>query len=98
MITEDAYVHRIRRYIAFHQHRHPRQLAESDVNGFLTSLAVKEHVARFRNSQDTKTFGRRRSTPMSSTGAGAESAARPTASPVLHLRDRLKQPIAQGIQ
>ena len=43
--TEEAYVHWMRRYIEFHQHRHPRQLAEGDVNGFLTSLAVKEHVA-----------------------------------------------------
>jgi hypothetical protein len=40
--TEEAYVHWMRRYIEFHQHRHPRQLAEGDVNGFLTSLAVKE--------------------------------------------------------
>jgi len=39
--TEDAYVHWIRRYIEFHQHRHPRQLAEGDVNRFLTNLATK---------------------------------------------------------
>ena len=43
--TEEAYVHWIRRYIEFHGHEHPRQLAESDVNRFLTHLAVKEHVA-----------------------------------------------------
>ncbi len=30
------------RYIEFHQH--PRQLAEGDVNRFLTHLAGKEHV------------------------------------------------------
>lgn len=43
--TEEAYVHWIRRYIEFHQRRHPRELSENDVNQLLTSLAVKEHVA-----------------------------------------------------
>jgi hypothetical protein len=38
--TEEAYVHWIRRYIEFHGHQHPRELAESDVNRFLTHLAV----------------------------------------------------------
>ena len=49
--TEDAYVHWIRRYIQFHQHRHPRQLAEADVNIFLTHLAVKERVAASTQNQ-----------------------------------------------
>ena len=49
--TEEAYVHWIRRFIEFHQHQHPRQLAESDVNGFLTHLAVKEHVAASTQNQ-----------------------------------------------
>ena len=26
--TEQAYIHWVRRYIEFHQHRHPRELAE----------------------------------------------------------------------
>ena len=49
--TEEAYVHWIRRYIEFHQHQHPRKLAESDVNRFLTHLAVKEHVAASTQNQ-----------------------------------------------
>ena len=49
--TEEAYVHWIRRYIEFHQHRHPRELAEDDVNRFLTHLAVKEHVAASTQNQ-----------------------------------------------
>ena len=49
--TEEAYVHWIRRYIQFHKHRHPRQLAESEVNRFLTHLAVKEHVAASTQNQ-----------------------------------------------
>ena len=49
--TEDAYVYWIRRYIQFHQRRHPRELCEDDVNRFLTSLAVEEHVAASTQNQ-----------------------------------------------
>ncbi len=49
--TEEAYLYCIRRYIEFHQHQHPRKLAENDVNRFLTHLAVKEHVAASTQSQ-----------------------------------------------
>lgn len=49
--TEEAYVHWIRRYIEFHEHQHPRQLAEVGVNQFLTHLAVKEHVAASTQNQ-----------------------------------------------
>ena len=49
--TEKAYVHWIRRYISFHRNEHPRQLAERDVNRFLTSLAVEEHVAASTQNQ-----------------------------------------------
>ncbi len=49
--TEEAYIHWIGRFIRFHQRRHPRQLAETDVNHFLTHLAVKEHVAASTQNQ-----------------------------------------------
>jgi len=49
--TEEAYIHWIGRVIRFHQRRHPRQLAESDVNHFLTHLAVQEHVAASTQNQ-----------------------------------------------
>jgi site-specific recombinase XerD len=49
--TEEAYLHWIRRYIEFHEHQHPRQLGEDDVNRFLTHLAVKEHVAASTQNQ-----------------------------------------------
>lgn len=49
--TEEAYVHWIRRYIEFHHRQHPRQLAEADVNRFLTHLAVQEHVAASTQNQ-----------------------------------------------
>jgi integron integrase len=49
--TEEAYLHWIRRFILFHDRRHPRQLGEDDVNRFLTHLAVKEHVAASTQNQ-----------------------------------------------
>jgi len=49
--TEEAYIHWIRRFIEFHQHRHSRQLAEEDVNRFLTHPAVREHVAASTQNQ-----------------------------------------------
>ncbi|MBW3597421.1 MAG: phage integrase N-terminal SAM-like domain-containing protein [Planctomycetes bacterium] len=49
--TEKAYLHWIRRYLEFHRRRHPRLLAEKDVNRFLTHLAVNEHVATSTQNQ-----------------------------------------------
>jgi integron integrase len=49
--TEEAYVHWVRRYINFHDCHHPRELAEDEVNRFLTHLAVKEHVAASTQNQ-----------------------------------------------
>jgi site-specific recombinase XerD len=43
--TEQAYIHWIRRFVLFHPRAHPRELAEGEVNRFLTHLAVKENVA-----------------------------------------------------
>jgi hypothetical protein len=40
--TEEAYLHWIRRFLAFHSGTHPRELAESDVNRFLSHLAVDQ--------------------------------------------------------
>ena len=49
--TEEAYVAWVRRFIVFHEHRHPRELAEADLNRFLTYLAVEEHVAASTQNQ-----------------------------------------------
>jgi site-specific recombinase XerD len=43
--TEDTYVVWIRRDIFFHNVRHPAEMAEAEVNQFLTHLAVKEKVS-----------------------------------------------------
>ena len=49
--TEEAYVHWIKRYILFHGKRHPRELGASHVSAFLTSMAVKDHVAASTQNQ-----------------------------------------------
>jgi integron integrase len=49
--TQEAYVHWIRRYIAYHQFQHPRLFREDDVNHFLTHLAVHETVSASTQNQ-----------------------------------------------
>ena len=49
--TETAYVHWIRRFLLFHRGRHPCELAEGEVNRFLTHLAMKENVAASTQNQ-----------------------------------------------
>jgi site-specific recombinase XerD len=49
--TEEAYVDWIRRYILFHDKRHPQDMAEADVQAFLTHLAVEGHVAASTQNQ-----------------------------------------------
>jgi hypothetical protein len=49
--TEEARLHWIRRFLLFHKGTHPRELAENDVNGFLTHLAVGEKVAASTQNQ-----------------------------------------------
>ena len=43
--TEQAYLQWIRRYVHFHQRRHPRDLGAADVEAFLTHLAVTRKVS-----------------------------------------------------
>lgn len=38
--TEDAYVSYIRRFILFHNKRHPSEMGTEEIRTFLTSLAV----------------------------------------------------------
>ena len=49
--TEDAYVGWIRRYIFFHNKRHPRDMGAAEVTAFLTHLAVVGHVAASTQNQ-----------------------------------------------
>jgi hypothetical protein len=42
--TEQTYCQWVKRFIFFHNIRHPAEMAEAEINGFLTHLAVKEKV------------------------------------------------------
>ena len=43
--TEQTYCRWVRRYIFFHNVRHPAEMGEAEINAFLTHLAVKEKVS-----------------------------------------------------
>jgi hypothetical protein len=43
--TEKTYAQWIRRYILFHDKRHPSEMGGAEVNAFLTHLAVEQNVA-----------------------------------------------------
>src|SRR5215212_5406249 len=49
--TQKAYSGWIRRYIIFHGRRHPSDLDETDVAGFLSDLAVKHEVSASTQNQ-----------------------------------------------
>ena len=49
--TEQAYVSWIRRFILFHNKRHPGEMDETHVGQFLTFLAVNKHVAASTQNQ-----------------------------------------------
>ncbi len=49
--TEQAYLGWIQRFILFNDRRHPRELGESEINAYLTYLAVKRHVAAATQNQ-----------------------------------------------
>jgi integron integrase len=49
--TEVSYVVWIKRYIFFHHLRHPAEMAETEVNQFLTHLAIKEKVSASTQNQ-----------------------------------------------
>ena len=49
--TEEVYCHWVRRYVRFHQLRHPADLGDEEINAFLTHLAVTEHVSASTQTQ-----------------------------------------------
>lgn len=49
--TERAYVLWIRRFVAYHGRRHPRELGARKVTSFLSSLANVGHVAAATQNQ-----------------------------------------------
>jgi integron integrase len=49
--TEQTYSSWVKRFIYFHNVRHPQEMAEPEINAFLTYLAVKEKVAASTQNQ-----------------------------------------------
>jgi len=43
--TEESYVAWIRRFILFHNKRHPSEMRAAEIEQFLTDLAVRQQVA-----------------------------------------------------
>ena len=49
--TEDTYVQWIKRFILFHDKRHPQTMGAAQVQQSLTDLAVTQHVAASTQNQ-----------------------------------------------
>lgn len=49
--TENTYCQWVKRYILFHNVRHPAEMAEPEINAFLTDLAVKRKVSASTQTQ-----------------------------------------------
>ena len=49
--TEQSYVSWIKRFIYFHDRRHPKDLGERHISAFLTNLAVQRKVASSTQNQ-----------------------------------------------
>ena len=49
--TEQAYLHCIKRFIYFHDKRHPLEMGAAEVERFLSSLAVNDHVSSSTQNQ-----------------------------------------------
>ncbi len=49
--TEEAYISWVKRYVLFHQKRHPREMGLPEVEAFLTDLAVVQQVAASTQNQ-----------------------------------------------
>ncbi len=49
--TEQCYCHWVKRFIFFHNVRHPAEMAEPEINAFLMHLAIKEKVSASTQTQ-----------------------------------------------
>ena len=54
--TEQTYCHWVKRFIFFHKMRHPSEMAEPEINAYLTHLAVKEKVSASTQNQALLAF------------------------------------------
>ena len=49
--TEDSYIQWIKRFIFFHNKRHPSEMGEKEIRSFLAPLAVDKHVSASSQNQ-----------------------------------------------
>lgn len=49
--TEEAYLEWVKRYILFHNKRHPSEMGEKEVSAYLTHIAVNRHVSASTQNQ-----------------------------------------------
>ena len=49
--TEKTYVHWVKRFVLYHNKRHPLEMGEKEISEFLTYLAVEEKVAASTQNQ-----------------------------------------------
>ena len=49
--TEETYVHWIKRFIFFHNKRHPVEMSETEIARFLSNLASESHVSASTQNQ-----------------------------------------------
>lgn len=49
--AEEAYLHWIKRFIFFHEKRHPKEMGAPEMNRFLSDLATRQHVAASTQNQ-----------------------------------------------
>lgn len=101
--TEKAYLHWIRRFILFHDRRHPRELGGPAVERFLTSLAVDQKVSASTQNQALSAilFLYREVLEVELPWLdGVVRARRPERRPVVLTRDEVRRVLAQlnGVQ
>lgn len=92
--TERAYVDWARRYILFHDKRHPEELGPEHVNRFLTDLAVRRQVAASTQNQALAAllflYGEILRMPLPDTG-GLVRARKPRRLPTVLTRDEVRR-------
>ena len=49
--TEETYIQWIKRFIFFHNKRHPKEMGEKEIRVFLTHLVVDKHVSASTQNQ-----------------------------------------------
>ena len=96
--TEKAYVDWARRYILFHDKRHPEELGPDHVNRFLTHLAVQRKVAASTQNQALSAllflYGEVLRMPLPATD-GLVRAKKPHRLPTVLTRDEVKRVITR---